>query len=1307
MRAIFAHTDLDDALDNFGNKDQKSWSDEEKRKDRKALSQIHLHLSNNILQEVLQEKTAAALWLKLESICMSKDLTSKMHLKMKLFTHKLQEGGSVLNHLSVFKEIVADLQSMEVKYDDEDLSLILLCSLPTSFANFRDTILYSHDTLTLKEVYEALHAKEKMKQMVSTDGSTSNGEGLIVRGRTKEKNSHNSQRDKSSNGYMGRSKSRGKEKFCRYCKKNNHDISECYKLKNKEKRKGKSNEEGKASVAASDNSSDGETLVAFAGCASSGDEWIIDSAASFHICIHRDWFTTYNSVQDAGSVRMGDDNPRPIVGIGSIMIKMHDGIVRTLTDVRHVPGMKRNLISLSTLDNKGYDWSGGDGILKVKKGSLIVMKGDLKSANLYHLRGTTITGDAAVSSHSLSDSDATNLWHMRLGHMSELGLAELSKRGLLDGHSIGKLKFCEHCIFGKHKRVKFNTSVHTTEGILDYVHSDLWGPSRRSSLGGSRYMLTIIDDYSRRVWPYFLKHKSEAFKAFKEWKVMVERQTEKKVKKLRTDNGMEFCSDEFDSYCKSEGIVRHYTVPGTPQQNGVAERMNRTIISRARCMLSNAGMHRRFWAEAVSTACYLINRSPNIAIDKKTPIEVWSGSPADYSELRVFGCPAYAHVDNGKLEPRAIKCIFLGYKSGVKGYKLWNPATQKVVISRNIVFNESAMLPNAPVQSQQSSSVQVEHFINAESTPDTVVQDTPIAENLFIDHDSSSAPHSSSVVQPTQHSIAVDRPRRQINPPKRLIEECNIAAYALSCAEEVEGNAEPSNYNEAITSADCNNWMTAMQDEMESLEKNGTWDLVKLPKEKKHVRCKWIFKRKEGISPNEAARYKARLVAKGYSQIPGIDYNDVFSPVVKHSSIRTLLSIVAMRDYELEQLDVKTAFLHGELDEDIYMDQPEGFVIPGKEDFVCKLKKSLYGLKQSPRQWYKRFDSFMLSNGFKRSNYDSCVYLKTVNGSAIYLLLYVDDMLIAAKDKSEIAKLKSQLSNEFEMKDLGAAKKILGMEIIRDRKAGKLYLSQQGYIEKVLRRFNMHDAKPVSTPLAAHFKLSSALCPESEYDIEYMSRVPYSSAVGSLMYAMVCSRPDLSHALSVVSRFMANPGKEHWKAVQWIFRYLRGSSNACLQFGKSGDGLVGYVDSDYAGDLDKRRSLTGYVFTVGGCAVSWKACLQATVALSTTEAEYMAISEACKEAVWLRGLYTELCGDNSCINIFCDSQSAICLTKDQMFHERTKHIDVRYHYIRDVIAQGDIKICKISTHDNPADMMTKPVPATKFELCSSLVGVTV
>jgi hypothetical protein len=250
-----------------------------------------------------------------------------------------------------------------------------------------------------------------------------------------------------------------------------------------------------------------------------------------------------------------------------------------------------------------------------------------------------------------------------------------------------------------------------------------------------------------------------------------------------------------------------------------------------------------------------------------------------------------------------------------------------------------------------------------------------------------------------------------------------------------------------------------------------------------------------------------------------------------------------MHDLELEQLDVKTAFLHGDLEEHIYMYQPEGFIVQGKEDHVCLLRKSLYGLKQSPRQWYKRFDSFMVNIGYSRSEYDNCVYFRKLSDSCfIYLLLYVDDMLIAAKDKSEIHKLKVQLNGEFEMKDLGAAKKILGMEIHRNREAGKLYLLQKSYVEKVLDRFGMKDAKPVSIPLAAHFRLSSDLSPKKEEERTYMSQVPYSSAVGCIMYAMVCTRPDISHAVSVVSRFMSNPGKEHWHAVKWILRYLRGTS---------------------------------------------------------------------------------------------------------------------------------------------------------------------
>ncbi|KAG8486248.1 hypothetical protein CXB51_019547 [Gossypium anomalum] len=534
-----------------------------------------------------------------------------------------------------------------------------------------------------------------------------------------------------------------------------------------------------------------------------------------------------------------------------------------------------------------------------------------------------------------------------------------------------------------------------------------------------------------------------------------------------------------------------------------------------------------------------------------------SGNPANYSDLKIFGCPAYAHVDNGKLEPRSIKCVFLGYKAGVKGYKLWCPKNRKVVISRD-VFNETAMLPNLSLKDSSNKENQ--------------------------------------------------KTRREIKPLKKYT-EADLVTYALNVAEDIDANQEPSNYSEAVSCEDSEKWMFAMQEEMESLHKNRTWDLVKLPKGKKVVRCKWVFKKKEGTPGVEEPRYKVRLVAKGYSQIPGVDFIDVFSPVVKHSSIRALLGIVAIHALEFEQLDVKTAFLHGELEEDIYMQQQEGFTVSEKEDYVCLLKKSLYGLKQSPRQWYKRFDSFMTSHDFKRT----------------------------AKDKGEIGKVKAQLSEEFEMKDLGPAKKIPGMEIVPNSEGTFI-----GFVSK------------------------------SDDEIEYMQ----------MFHTLV--QWDLSCML-----WFAHVQIYHMQSVQLADTWQ-------IPFGRTKDGVIGYVDADFAGDLDRRRSLTGYVFTIGGFAISWKATLQTTVALSATEAEYMVITEACKEAIWLKGLFSELNEDLQISTVFCDSQSAIFLTKDQMFHERTKHIDVRYHFVRDIIARGDIVVSKISTHENPADMMTKSLPITKF-----------
>ncbi|GJU70104.1 retrovirus-related pol polyprotein from transposon TNT 1-94 [Tanacetum coccineum] len=421
----------------------------------------------------------------------------------------------------------------------------------------------------------------------------------------------------------------------------------------------------------------------------------------------------------------------------------------------------------------------------------------------------------------------------------------------------------------------------------------------------------------------------------------------------------------------------------------------------------------------------------------------------------------------------------------------------------------------------------------------------------------------------------------------------------------------------------------------------------KLPKEKRVISCKWLFKVKDGIPGVESKQYKARFRAGTIT-------------------------------------DVKTTFLHGHLEEEIYVEQPEGFKVPGKEDHVCRLKKSLYGLKQSPRQWYKRFDS-MIGHGYDRCSYDECVYLrKFPDGSFLYLVLYVDDMLIDAHNKDQIRELKDQLSNEFDMKDLGAAVFVYRLHFKSSQEVQHEQLQTRSY------SVSIHE------------------CPKSEEDKEDMSRVPYSSAVGSLMYAMVCTRPDLAHAVSVVSRYMHNPGKIHWEAFKCILRYLKGTSNIGLSFEKSRaslNGVVGYIDSDYAGDLDARKSLYSYIFSHCGSAISWYSSLQAITALSTTEAEYISSTEGVKEAIWLRGMVNEFGLHQEVLVVYCDNQSVVHLTKNNKFHSKTKHIEVRHHFVRDIVEKGEVIVDKIHTNDNPADMLTKVLTPTKFKHCLDLVGV--
>ncbi|KAE8703180.1 BTB/POZ domain-containing protein [Hibiscus syriacus] len=863
----------------------------------------------------------------------------------------------------------------------------------------------------------------------------------------------------------------------------------------------------------------------------------------------------YNYGKKGGSVYSCNDHALEIVGVRTIKLKMYDGTIKVIRDVRHVEGLKKNLLSYGLLDNNASKIETRKGIMKVFRGALVVLKGEKIAANLYMLKGETLLeAEASVASCS---SDSAMLWHKKLGHMSEQGMKVLVEQKLLPGLTKVSLTLCEHCITSKQHQLKFNTSKSRGKNVLELVHSDVW-QAPITSLGGAKYFVSFIDDYSRRCWVYPIKKKSCVFSTFKNFKA-------------------------------KEDIKRQFTVANTPQQNGVAERMNRTLLERTRAMLRDAGLEKSFWAEAVNTTCYLVNRAPSTTIELKTPMEMWTRKPADYSNLHVFG----------------------------------NPTARKVIISRDVIFVEDKLQRKEDDDSAEKSETTHIHVENEVEQGDSYEAEPAHDEQ---EPESSEAPT-------TRQS---DRVRRHPNWHSDYVIEGNITYCLLT------EDGEPSTYQETINSSDASLWMMAMQEEIEAHHKNNTWDLVPLPQGRKPIGNKWVFKIKRN-GDDQVERYRARLVVKGYAQ-------------------------------KEEQLDVKTAFLHGNLEEEIYMLQPEGFEEKEKKNLVYRLNKSLYGLKQ------------VRGVGI-RDLIPSLCALDTTD--------LMQTLVLISRE------LKAQLAMEFEMKDLGSANKILGMQIHRDRSNRKIWLSQKNYLKKILSRFSMQDCKPISTPLPINFKLSSSMTPSSEDERMEMSRVPYASAVRSLMFDMICTRPDIAQAVGVVSRYMANPGKEHWNTLKRILRYIKGTSNVALCYGGSNLLINGYVDSDYARDLDKSKSTTGYVFKITGGAVSWVLKLQSIVATSTTEAEYVAATQASKEVIWLKILLEELGHNQEYVSLFCDSQSALHLARNLTFHSRTKHIRVQYHFIREKVEEGTVDMQKIHTKDNIADFMMKAINADKFTLCRS------
>ncbi|KAD4586033.1 hypothetical protein E3N88_23634 [Mikania micrantha] len=703
--------------------------------------------------------------------------------------------------------------------------------------------------------------------------------------------------------------------------------------------------------------------------------------------------------------------------------------------------------------------------------------------------------------------------------------------------------------------------------------------------------------FTRYCYVYLLKSKDEAIDKFVLYKTEVENQLNKKIKVLRSDRGGEYVSP-FADICAQNGIIHECTAPYSPQQNGIAERKNRTLKEMMNVMLISSGMSQDMWGEAILSATYLLNK---IHFKKKdvTPYELWMGRKPSYKYLKVWGCLAKVVVPPPKVQrigPKTVDCVFIGYAHHSSAYRFLvydskNPEIHKNTImeSRNASFFEE-VFPCLKKELPSSS--------------------TPVDE---IDHDEDQEQLEAEELRESPKHIVMQSPLRKDLNGKR-------------------------------------------QSRMKILQ-NHTWELVDLPPGCKPLGYRWIFKRKMKAD-GSIDKYKARLVIKGFRQKEGVDYFDTYSPVTRITSIRLVLAIAALRNLEVHQMDVKTAFLNGDLEEEIYMEQPEGFSAPGQEGKVCKLVKSLYGLKQAPKQWHQKFDQVMLNNGFKINECDKGVYVKNTMRGYVILCLYVDDMLIVESDDKMIKSTKDMLKARFDMKDMGLADVILGIKINRTQYG--LVLSQSHYVDKILEKFNEGDTSVAQTPVDTTQHLSKNRG-------EGVAQLEYSRIIGSLMYLMTCTRPDLAYAVSRLSRYTSNPSSEHWKGMTRLLRYLRYTRNYGLHYGR--DPAV-----------------------IGGYTIAWKSSKQTLIARSTMESEFIAFDKAGEEAEWLRQFVEDVPGwpkPMSAICIHCDCQSAIGRAQSAMYNGKSRHIRRRHNTIRQLLSMGVISIDYVRSKDNIADPFTK------------------
>lgn len=1201
--------------------------------------------------------TAKEVMSKLEAVYEHKSEFNKMIVHEKFYQYTYCSSDTMAQHVSKIEGLAKQLRESGEKLSDTAVITKILSTLPPAYRSLRQAWLsLDSENQSIQNLTSRLIDEE-----ASLEKEVHDETALVTTKKNSKQVKHNK---KPSNTSTSNSTNSNHRFVCYNCNKRGHFARDC----KAPKKSGRRDQEQQSSMLAFniENSSCHMTTIDH-----EDDVWILDSGASAHMTNKRHYFYDLQECVDKNrTVKLGNKQDIQVCGRGSILIKRKingQWEESILEDVIYVPGLRRNLFSEGVATRKGYVIVKNNKSALIMKNNKVVMSAYLKENNLYELDIKTVIQESC----NIVQSDI-KVWHERLGHLNLKELQNMNKAGALPVTLTGNDKFiCEACQYGKQARLPFRSSERGKYQAGDVVYSDVCGPIEKPSISGKRYFVLFKDGATSYRHVYFLKHKSEVLECFIKYNAIVKNQFNHDVHILHTDNGREYVNHEFKNFLTQKGITHECSAPYTPQQNGRAERELRTIMESARSMLYAKDIPTNLWAEAVSCAVYVLNRSSSSQTVNVSPYELWFGQKPSLKHIRIFGSVGYVHVakeKRKKLDKKSTKLILVGYEQ--ENYRMYDQNTKKITVSRDIKFDEynieTGIRQNYSEIKISENGVTDQPLSLPQETetgdPDCTATSSDDSMTTKEDNDESYRPPRNITIEETRNINL--RPRGQKNI------ELNLTEIYI-----------PRTYGEAVTGPNQYNWKKAIESELKSHEDNNTWTIIDRT-EKKPITCKWVFSTKKN-KDGQVERYKARLCARGFTQVKDLDYKETFSPTTRYDSIRLLLSVAAREDFQIEQFDVKTAFLYGDLAEEIYMEVPEGVEVEASK--VCKLNKSLYGLKQASRCWNQKFNSFLFTYGFKACNADNCVFIGYFNNVKVLLILYVDDGLLLSKNKEIMSIILNDLGNNFEIKRL-TVNSFVGMEITKTSHG--IIVNQINYIEDLINKYNMSEAKGCGTPADVNVQLS-----KNQNDCD--TKFPYREVVGALLFLSSVSRPDISFAVNLVSRYVSNPGKAHVNAVKRIIRYLICTKTLSIVYHTNTE-LVGYSDSDFAGDVDSRKSTTGYLFLMNGGPVTWASRKQNTIALSTTESEYMAACDAAKEILWIKQFLLDIGESQNSVILNIDNQSAIKLIKNPVFHKRSKHIDVRYNFIREKVEQNIIEIKYVESSCQLADFLTKALPFQKF-----------